>query len=116
MVGSGTPAGALPERAVEGHSISFGFTALDLGLPSFAESPIHKSGDECEKGIRRVGGGESASAGSAEGVKMPGAVAKTASLLFRCSFSLRGCPVVKTGFGVIDLAEQFLPLTVLFLG
>ncbi len=116
MVGSGTPAGPLPERAVAGLSVFFGFTALDQGLPAFAESPIRKSGDECEKGIRRVGGGGSASAGSAEGVKMPGAVAKAASLLFRCSFFLSGRPVVKAGFRVVDLAEQLSPSQVLLLG
>jgi hypothetical protein len=51
-------------------------------LPAFAESPVRKGGDECEKGIHRslltaiasaaaVGEGGSASAGSAEDVKMP---------------------------------------------
>ena len=51
-------------------------------LPAFAESPVRKGGDECEKGIHRslltaiasatgVGEGGSASAGSAKDVKMP---------------------------------------------
>jgi hypothetical protein len=40
-------------------------------LPAFAESPVRKGGDECEKGIHRsLGEGGSASAGSAEDVKM----------------------------------------------
>jgi len=35
-------------------------------LPAFAESPVRKGGDECEKGIHRsLGEGGSASAGSA---------------------------------------------------
>jgi len=60
-------------------------------LPAFAESPVRKGGDECEKGIHRslltaiasaaaVGEGGSASAGSAEDVKMPRAAARGASL------------------------------------
>jgi len=60
-------------------------------LPAFAESPVRKGGDECEKGIHRslltaiasaagVGEGGSASAGSAEDVKMPCAAARGASL------------------------------------
>ena len=51
-------------------------------LPAFAESPVRKGEDECEKDIHRslltaiasaagVGEGGSASAGSAEDVKMP---------------------------------------------
>ena len=51
-------------------------------LPAFAESPVRKGGDECEKGIHRslltaiasaagVGETGSASAGSAEDVEMP---------------------------------------------
>jgi len=41
-------------------------------LPAFAESPVRKGGDECEKGIHRsLGKGGSASADSAEDVKMP---------------------------------------------
>ena len=39
-------------------------------LPAFAESPVRKGGDECEKGIlRSYGEGGSASANSAEDVK-----------------------------------------------
>jgi hypothetical protein len=50
------------------------------GLPAFAESPVRKGGDECEKGIHRsLGEGGSASAGSAEDVKMPRAAARGAS-------------------------------------
>ena len=50
-------------------------------LPAFAESPVRKGGDECEKGIHRsLGEGGSASAGSAEDVKMPRAAARGASL------------------------------------
>ncbi len=50
-------------------------------LPAFAESPVRKVGDECEKGIHRsLGEGGSASAGYAEEVKMPGAAARGASL------------------------------------
>jgi hypothetical protein len=46
-------------------------------LPAFAESPARKGGDECEKGIHRsLGEGGSASAGSAEDVKMPPAAAR----------------------------------------
>jgi hypothetical protein len=49
-------------------------------LPAFAESPVRKGGDECEKGIHRsLGEGGSASAGSAEDVKMPRAAARGAS-------------------------------------
>jgi len=59
-------------------------------LPAFAESPVRKGGDECAKGIRRslltaiasaagVGEGGSASAGSAEDVKIPRAAARGAS-------------------------------------
>jgi len=49
-------------------------------LPAFAESPVRKGGDECEKGIRHsLGEGGSASAGSAEDVKMPRAEARGAS-------------------------------------
>jgi len=49
-------------------------------LPAFAESPVRKGGDECEKGIHRsLGEGGSASAGSAEEVKMPRAGARGAS-------------------------------------
>jgi hypothetical protein len=50
-------------------------------LPAFAEGPVRKDGDECEKGIHRsfsVGG--FASAGFAEAVKMPRAEARGASL------------------------------------
>jgi hypothetical protein len=50
-------------------------------LPVFAECPVRKDGDECEKGIHRsfsVGG--CASAGFAEAVKMPRAEARGASL------------------------------------
>jgi hypothetical protein len=50
-------------------------------LPAFAEYPLRKDGDECEKGIRRsfsVGG--YASQGFAEVVKMPCAEARIASL------------------------------------
>jgi hypothetical protein len=65
--------------------------ATSRNLPAFAESPIRKGGDECEKGIHRslltaiasaaaVGEGGSASAGSAEDVKMPRAAARGASL------------------------------------
>ncbi len=73
-------------------------------LPAFAESPVRKDGDECEKGIRRssrmpknlpactkrfskrrfreqVSEGGYASAGFAEAVKMPRAEARRASLL-----------------------------------
>jgi len=60
-------------------------------LPAFAESPVRNGGDECEKGIHRslltaiasaagVGEGGSASAGSAEDVKMLRAAARGASL------------------------------------
>jgi len=58
---------------------------IQLGsLPAFAESPVRKGGDECEKGIRHsLGEGGSASAGSAEDVKMPRAEARGASLLAR---------------------------------
>jgi len=70
-VGSGTPAGPLLERAVAGLSVFLDFTALDQGLPAFAEGPVRKGGDECEKGVHRsLGDGGSASAGSAEDVKM----------------------------------------------
>jgi hypothetical protein len=56
-------------------------------LPAFAESPVRKGGDECEKGIRhspersRRGKGGFASAGSAEDVKMPHGLPRGASLL-----------------------------------
>ena len=54
---------------------------LFVPLPAFAESPVRKGGDECEKGIHRsLGEGGSASAGSAEDVKMPRAAARGASL------------------------------------
>jgi hypothetical protein len=50
-------------------------------LPAFAESPARKGGDECEKGIRHsFGEGGSASAGSAEDVKMPRGLPRGASL------------------------------------
>jgi len=60
-------------------------------LPAFAESPVRNGGYECEKGIHRslltaiasaagVGEGGSASAGSAEDVKMLRAAARGASL------------------------------------
>jgi len=53
-----------------------------LNLPAFAESPVWKGGDECEKGIRRnLGEGGSVSAGSAEDVKMPRVETRGASLL-----------------------------------
>jgi len=46
-------------------------------LPAFAESPVRKGGVGCEKGIHRsLGEGGSASAGSAEDVKMPRAAAR----------------------------------------
>jgi hypothetical protein len=49
-------------------------------LPAFAESPVRKGGDECEKGIHHsLGEGGSASAGSAEDVKMPRVEARGAS-------------------------------------
>jgi len=59
-------------------------------LPAFAESPVRKGGGECEKGIHRslltaiasaagVGEGGSASAGSAEDVKMPPVAARGGS-------------------------------------
>jgi len=55
--------------------------ATSRNLPAFAESPVRKGGDECEKGIHRsLGEGGSASAGSAEDVKMPRAAARGASL------------------------------------
>ncbi len=70
-------------------------------LPAFAESPVRKGGDECEKGIHRsLGEGGSASAGSAEEVKMPrapvlrssataeGGAARGASLLGRIALGL----------------------------
>jgi len=59
----------------------FGNKRLYLSsLPAFAESPVRKGGDECEKGIRHsLGEGGSASAGSAEDVKMPRAEARGAS-------------------------------------
>jgi hypothetical protein len=50
-------------------------------LPAFAESPARKGDDECEKGIRHsFGEGGSASAGSAEDVKMPRGLPRGASL------------------------------------
>ena len=50
-------------------------------LPAFVESPVRNGGDECEKGIHRsLGEGGSASAGSAEDVKIPRAAARGASL------------------------------------
>ena len=75
-------------------------------LPAFAECPVRKDGDECEKGIRRtsrlpenlppctkrfgVGSFDEqiseagyASAGFAEAVKMPRAEAQGASLWFQ---------------------------------
>ena len=63
-----------------------------LQLPAFAESPVRKGGDECEKGIHRslltaiasaaaVGEGGSASAGSVEDVKIPRAAARGALLV-----------------------------------
>jgi hypothetical protein len=53
-------------------------------LPAFAESPVWKGGDECEKGIHRsLGEGGSAWAGFAEDVKMPRAAAWGASHLMR---------------------------------
>jgi len=69
-------------------------------LPAFAESPVRKGGDECEKGIHRslltaiasaaaVGEGGSASAGSAEDVKMARAAARGASL-FGISSQMEG--------------------------
>jgi hypothetical protein len=116
-VGSGTPAGPLLERTVAGLSMFFDFTALDQGLPAFAESPVRKGGNKCEKDVHRsLGDGGSASAGCAEDVKMRRAAVERASLLIRCSFFLLGCPVVKAGFRVIDLAEQLSPSTVLLLG
>ena len=51
-----------------------------LNLPAFAECPVRKDGDECEKGSRRsfsVGG--YAPAGFAEVVKMPRVEARGAS-------------------------------------
>jgi len=74
-------------------------------LPAFAESPVRKGGDECEKGIHRslltaiasaaaVGEGGSASAGSAEDVKMPRAAARGAS----------------PGDGVLSFFRHFYPL------
>ena len=70
-VGSGTPAGPLLERTVAGLSMFFDFTALDQGLPAFAESPVRKGGNKCEKDVHRsLGDGGSASAGCAEDVKM----------------------------------------------
>ena len=69
-------------------------------LPAFAESPVRKGGDECEKGIHRslltaiasaagVGEGGYASAGSTEDVKMPRAAARGASL-FGISSQMEG--------------------------
>jgi len=51
-------------------------------LPAFAESPVRKGGDECEKGIRsNLGEGGSASTGSSEDVKMPRVETRGASLV-----------------------------------
>ena len=81
-------------------------------LPAFAECPVRKDGDECEKGIRRssrmpkdlpactkrfskgrfgeqVSEGGYASAGFAEAVKMPRAEARGASLF--CSWKGNDC-------------------------
>jgi len=53
-----------------------------LDLPAFAECPVWKDEDECEKSIRlRFSTGGYASAGFAEAVKMPRAEAWGASLL-----------------------------------
>ena len=50
-------------------------------LPAFAESPVQKDGDECEKSIRlRFSADGYASAGFAEAVKMPRGEARGASL------------------------------------
>jgi len=58
-----------------------------MGLPVFAESPVLKGGDECEKGIRRnLGEGGSASAGSAEDVKIPRVETRASSHLVRRIF------------------------------
>ena len=56
-------------------------------LPAFAECPVRKDGDECEKGIHRsfsVGG--CASTGFAEAVRMPRAEARGASLFVADAF------------------------------
>jgi len=58
-------------------------------LPAFAESPLRKGKDECEKGIHRsLGKGGSASAGSAEDVKMPRAAARGASPMLRSALHI----------------------------
>jgi hypothetical protein len=83
-----------------------------LILPAFAECPVQKDGDECEKGIRQssrlpknfsawtkhfdegrfgeqISEGGYASAGFAEAVKIHHAEARGASLLFRNQTSLK---------------------------
>ena len=72
-----------------------------LPLPAYAESPVRKGGDECEKGIHRsLGEGGSASAGFAEDVKMPRAAARGASL-----FDLAQ-PVLIIGIPQSDIGVQ----------
>jgi len=88
---------------IVGHWSLFDYWLLVILLPAFAECPIWKDGDECEKGIRRscclpetlstcpkrfgegklgewVSEGGCASAGLAEAVQMPRAEARGASL------------------------------------
>ena len=72
----------------------FGYADKLTRLPAFAESPVQVGGDECDKGIHR-GLGESrfASAGFAEDVKMPCAVAREAPLIEQAKIDLEANPL-----------------------
>ena len=81
----------------------FGYADKLTRLPAFAKRPVQMGGDECEKHIHRslmtaiasaaaVSEGRSASAGSAEDVKMPRAAAREASLIEQEKLGLEANP------------------------